>query len=96
MGAGIGQMVTARRFDQFTVHQILQGFSQKDCLWLDSAKRANTRPSAAMYRQKQDLLAQLLTWIFDDLLVDIVRVRMSDGLYGRMTVHLLLCRPTST
>ena len=65
--------IKARRYETFSVHQILQGFKPNDCLWL-AAGAQGTKISVDESIKRKDLIHELVYWFFDSFLVPLLKV----------------------
>lgn len=70
-----------RRFETFTLHYLLQGFSTSACEWLmPSGKKVNTqgRVSVSDALKRRELLEEFMFWYFDGFLLQLLKVRDLD------------------
>jgi len=67
--------VRARRYETLNLHQLLDGMRPNDCTWARApgALAAAQRPTAQESLKRRVLLAELLYFIFDGLLIPLVR-----------------------
>jgi len=65
--------VRARRYETFSVHQLLQGYKCNDCSWL-SAGPSGGKVSVDEARKRSDLTQELVYWFFDSFLVPLLKV----------------------
>lgn len=76
----LARLVRLRRYETFTVHTIVQGFSVLDCEWLSgpwssSASLGQTqKPNQLEMKKREELLADFLYWFFDGLVIELLRV----------------------
>ena len=76
--ADIMTFVSMRRYENFTMHNILQGFRVDDCDWLvppgarDTAKRRDVPLSDTLKRL--ELLQEFIYWYFDSFIIPILKV----------------------
>ena len=67
-----------RRYEQMTVHTVMQGFSIADCDWLrprSAADHANQAqiPSTKEMVKRREMLAEFLFWFIDGFVTDLVK-----------------------
>lgn len=68
-------LITARRFETLTVHQLVQGFSTSECDWLAGAHSTDQkRVSVSDALKRRELLEEFLFWYFDGFLIPLIRV----------------------
>lgn len=67
--------VRSRRFESMNLHQVSQNFRILDCEWLLPRNQAaqNQRPTKEEMMKRQNLLNELLFWLFDGLLVPLLK-----------------------
>ncbi|SPO40058.1 uncharacterized protein PSFLO_05540 [Pseudozyma flocculosa] len=71
----ISQFVRARRFETSTLHQAMQGLRVTDVDWtLPPGKAARwQRPTASESAKRRELLSEFVYWLFDSLLIPLLR-----------------------
>lgn len=72
---GVDVFVRLRRYESMNLHQLVQGFHLLDCDWLTPQKTSaiKQRPTREEMIKRKSLLLQLLFYIFDSLLVPLLR-----------------------
>jgi telomerase reverse transcriptase len=65
--------VRARRYETFSVHQLLQGYKCNDCSWLGAGPNGG-KVSVDEARKRMDLTQELVYWFFDSFLVPLLKV----------------------
>lgn len=67
--------VRARRYETLNLHQLMDGMRPNDCTWTraSSAPAAAQRPTPAESLKRRVLLAELLYFIFDGMLIPLLR-----------------------
>ncbi|KAN0060374.1 hypothetical protein ACQY0O_007703 [Thecaphora frezii] len=72
---GISRFVRARRFETLTLHQTMQGLRMTDVDWTLPPGRAARwqRPTAAESAKRSELFAEFLYWLFDSLVMPLLR-----------------------
>lgn len=72
------KFVELRRYETFTLHQLLQGFSTSACEWLmPSGKKAQAqgRVCVSDALKRRELLEEFMFWYFDGFLMPLLKVR---------------------
>ncbi|PSR75587.1 hypothetical protein PHLCEN_2v9067, partial [Hermanssonia centrifuga] len=72
----IQTLISARRYETFTLHSILQNFSTSDCEWLmpdTPGARKQSRVSVTDSLKRTELLKEFLFWYFDSFLIPLIR-----------------------
>ena len=71
-------LITARRFETLTVHQLVQNFSTSECEWLAGPHSTEQkRVSVSDAIKRRELLEEFLFWYFDGFLIPLIRVSLS-------------------
>ncbi|OJT07372.1 Telomerase reverse transcriptase [Trametes pubescens] len=76
MWGNVKHMITARRYETLSLHQVLQDFQTSDCEWLMPAgggARAQTRVSVSDALKRRELLEEFLFWYFDSFLIPLLK-----------------------
>lgn len=71
--------VELRRYETFTLHHLLQGFSTSDCEWLmPCGKRSHLqgRVSVSDALKRRELLEEFMFWYFDGFLMPLLKVSL--------------------
>jgi hypothetical protein len=94
----VKDFVAARRFETFSLHNILQGFSISDCDWLappGAGAKQQHRVSVSDALKRKELLEEFLFWFFDSFVGPLIKVlsqiTASDQVFLTYYVDLLLC-----
>ena len=71
----IGEFVRARRFESLNLHQVLQGIRLTDVDWVLPPGRAarHQRATAAESLKRRELYAEFIYWLFDSLVIPLLR-----------------------
>ena len=72
----VKQFVSCRRYETFSLHHLLQGFSTTACDWLGPSNHKATRVSESDMRKRRELLEEFVFWYFDGFLVPLLKVRI--------------------
>jgi len=83
-----------RRYESINLHQITQGFRILDCEWLlprDEVAR-NQRPTKEESTKRQDLINELLFWLFDGILMPLLRTNFYATESAKFRNHVLYFR----
>lgn len=72
--SNVDQFVKLRRYESYSLHEIMQGLKLTEFLWLCPA---GTSPSAKLClsdtQKRRQLLAEFLFWLFDSFLIPLLR-----------------------
>lgn len=71
--AAVDRFVTARRGETFSLNSIVRGFKMGDCKW-SRASGSSIRPTVSAALLQAELVKDLVFWIFDHFIVDLLRV----------------------
>jgi telomerase reverse transcriptase len=74
----IDHFVRARRFETFSVHQILQDFRINDVAWLKAGDPCQRVPPSEDIKRRE-LIQEVIYWLFDSILVPLLRVSCKRG-----------------
>ena len=68
---GVRRLVAARRHDQLSVHDMMQGVRIRDCVWAHapSAQRA----TAAEHRKRTEHVERWVAWLVDEYVIPLLR-----------------------
>ncbi|PIL35516.1 hypothetical protein GSI_02244 [Ganoderma sinense ZZ0214-1] len=72
----VKHMITARRYETSTVHNVLQGFRTTDCDWLmphTPGARKQSRVSVTDSLKRRELAEEFLFWYFDGFLIPLLK-----------------------
>ncbi|KAK7690659.1 hypothetical protein QCA50_005758 [Cerrena zonata] len=96
-------LITARRFETLTVHELVQGFSTSECDWLAGPhSTSQKRVSVSDALKRRQLLEEFLFWYFDGFLIPLIRTTFyvtesgafrNRVLYFRQDDWTTLCTP---
>ncbi|CAL1716650.1 unnamed protein product [Somion occarium] len=97
-------LISARRYETLTLHNILQGFSTSECDWLIPGGRSaqQSRVSLSDSQKRLELLSEFLFWYFDSFLIPLIRTTFyvtessafrNKVLYFRQDDWTTLCAP---
>lgn len=65
--------MTARRGETFSLSTVMQGFKTSECAW-SRTFRPGTRSTATAAAMQYDLCSDLVFWILDHFVIDLLRV----------------------
>lgn len=88
------KFIGLRRYESINLHQISQGFRILDCEWLlprDEVAR-NQRPTKEESSKRQDLINELLFWLFDGILMPLLRTNFYATESAKFRNHVLFFR----
>ncbi|ETI28779.1 hypothetical protein G647_01230 [Cladophialophora carrionii CBS 160.54] len=69
----VDDFVQMRRFESMTLHQVLQGFRITSITWLFNPGNLKGKMSKSDYSKRCELLQELMYYVFDSLLIPIIR-----------------------
>ena len=72
-----------RRYETFTLHNVLQRFRTSDCDWLASdsmGAQKQARVSVTDSIKRLELIQEFMFWYFDSFLIPLIRVRAAQSL----------------
>ncbi|CAD6892531.1 unnamed protein product [Tilletia caries] len=69
------QFIKGRRYESLTLHEVMQGIRISEVDWLlpVNGRAQQQRPTAVESQLRNDLFAELVYWIFDSLLIPLLR-----------------------
>jgi telomerase reverse transcriptase len=73
----VRKFIEARRFETFSLHFLLQGFSTADCEWLmppGEKAREQGRVCVSDSLKRRELLEEFMFWYFDGFLMPLLKV----------------------
>lgn len=71
----ISTFVCARRHENMSMHQILQGIKLDDIGWLKGKQKRKSRTSVSSLIRRREILQDFFLWLFDAFIIDLIRVR---------------------
>ncbi|THH05865.1 hypothetical protein EW145_g4492 [Phellinidium pouzarii] len=102
----VKQLISSRRYESITLHNIIQGVSTSECDWLLPPEKSkpvrHLNQSMAEMLKRRELLEEFLYWYFDQFLVPLLRTTfyITDSsafrnrvLYFRQDDWEVLCHP---
>ncbi|RXW18136.1 hypothetical protein EST38_g7715 [Candolleomyces aberdarensis] len=101
----VRKFIEARRFESFSIHFLLQGFSTADCEWLmppGEKAKAQGRVCVSDSLKRRELLEEFMFWYFDGFLMPLLKTTfyITDSsayknriLYFRQDNWQTLCAP---
>ncbi|KAI5122895.1 hypothetical protein M0805_007573 [Coniferiporia weirii] len=102
----VKQLISGRRYEGMTLHNVIQGVSTSECDWLLPHGRPNPNQqlnqSMAEMLKKRELLEEFLFWYFDSFLIPLLRTTFyvtessafrNRVLYFRQDDWDVLCQP---
>lgn len=72
IGLDIETIVTQRRFETLTLHNLLQNLCIADCEWLGNSADRRVCQSDALKRE--ELFREFIYWFFDSFLIPLIKV----------------------
>lgn len=69
----IDEFVTMRRFESGSLHEVVQGIHIGSISWLACPSRSSEKMSRTDYLKRHELLCEILYYIFDSLLIPLIR-----------------------
>ncbi|KAE8225352.1 hypothetical protein CF319_g1893 [Tilletia indica] len=69
------KFIKGRRYESLTMHEVMQGIRISEIDWLRpvNARAQQQRPTVAESQVRHDLFAELVYWIFDSILIPLLR-----------------------
>ncbi|WFD36557.1 RNA-directed DNA polymerase [Malassezia cuniculi] len=69
------RLIKARRYEQSSLHDAMQGFRVNDCEWARAPGRAaqNQRATAAEQQKRTQLVSAWVFWLFEELVIPLLR-----------------------
>ncbi|KAG6032710.1 hypothetical protein E4U41_007160 [Claviceps citrina] len=65
--------VRLRRFESFSLHEIVQGLRVADIAWLQPPGQPNQKASQSDMKKRQEIFHELLYFVFDSLLMPLIK-----------------------
>lgn len=72
--SAISTFVCARRYENMSMHQVMQGIKLENISWLQGKQNSKSRPSITNLQRRREILQAFLLWLFDAFIVDLIRV----------------------
>jgi hypothetical protein len=74
----VKEFIQCRRFENMSLHYLMQGFSSADCDWLATPGSGKaTRVAVSDTLKRKELLEDFLFWYFDSFVLSLLKVRKS-------------------
>ena len=67
-------MISARRFETLTLHNVLQQLSTSECEWLHASATFKQRPNVYEMRKRREILEEFVYWYFDSFIRSLLKV----------------------
>lgn len=91
-----------RRYENMSVHQVVQGIKITEIPWLNLTKNKRTRACVSGTAKKRALLEEFFVWLFNDYIVNLLRTNFyvtESAALQRRTLYFLqsdwatICEP---
>jgi len=72
--SGVAKMINLRRFENISLHSVMDGLRITDIPWLAPPTASTTaKLSLTDFRKRTELLAEFVYWFFDSIVVHLIR-----------------------
>ena len=101
---GVRRLICARRYEQCSMHDMMQGFRVRDCVWAHarSPRARMQRANAAEHGKRTELVYAWVFWLVEEVVIPLLRTTFYATethatrlrvVYFRQDVWDALCRP---